>query len=471
MALHRRQTSFPNFSWRIEDIGSLTDELGRRQIAEEIANRLRGPERPGVIGVYGSWGSGKTYLLSQVIRLLLEQNCREKNQVLVCVFQAWKYEMEGNLAAGLIKALSHIAESAEEFWRVSGCCHPQLPEPERHNYKEIARELIQLILDIGPDVLSLLYPPAGPLAKAIQPIAKKLAEKSGAENSHDILESVTDKIYLKVNKLVESILNAAEKADSTRQYRLAIFIDDLDRCSPEDMVRMFEWMKVHLRAENCTYVLALDHMAAARAIVGRYREYLGEEEDIAYGLRYLEKLVDIEYELGPSQGTEFMAVKQIFRHPTWHRLSEAARADYGSDFPGLREMDRLLALPCLCTPRTMLKIVYKFQNLFSLTLEDNASAARLRSMLPASYPFWLLFLIAMYYQLEPERLTEFIQGRGPVHLCLQHQENPENYVGPLKEFCQFAAQIAGGARSLPLPSPEMMEYLARMVRENILPPI
>ncbi|MBC7226749.1 MAG: hypothetical protein H5T61_05895 [Thermoflexales bacterium] len=470
---HRRQSTFPRFSWQIEEIGSLTDELGRQPIAQDIARRIRGPERPSVIGVYGSWGSGKTYLLSQVIRSLLEQNCQEKTQVLICVFEAWKYEMEGDLAAGLIKSLGRIEENVDKFCRVRGCCHPKLKLPsEGPSYKDIARDLVHLILEVGPEIASLFTPVARPVGDAVK-AARQWVETQVAE-PRDTLASVTDKIHQKMDDLVESILNAAEAMDSTKQYRLAIFIDDLDRCSPENMVRMFEWMKVHLQTEKCTYVLALDHIAAARAIVGRYREYLGEERDLAYGFRYLEKLVDIEYELGLTTAAETMAVRQVFRGFPWRRLSDAARDWYGDDFPGWMEIDRLLSIPSLGTPRTMLKIVYKFQNLLQL-LQD-PSAEELRSRLPASFPFWLLFLIAMYYRLDPEELIAFVQGRSPLHACFQGQnatdEDIERSPSPLKEFCQFARHLAKTTGySLQMPSPEVMGHLLRLVRENVLVPI
>lgn len=471
--MHKRHSNFPRFSWRIEDIGDLADELGRQQIAQDIARRIRGPERPGVIGIYGSWGSGKTYLMSQVIRSLLEGNCREKEevQVLVCVFEAWKYEMEGELAAGLVKSLGRIEESASKFRGIKECFHPQLKLPqEGPNYKDIAGELVRLILEVGPEIVSLFIPPAKPLA-GVGKVAKKVIE-TRVSNPHDTLVSVTDEIHQKMDKLVEAILNAAEAMDPGKQYRLAVFIDDLDRCSPENMVRMFEWMKVHLQTEKCTYVLALDHTAAARAIVGRYREYLGEERDIAYGFRYLEKLVDVEYELGTTPAAELMAVRQVFENPRLKRLSDVAREWYGGDFPGWMEMDRLLALPHLCTPRTMLKIAYKFRNL--LQILQAPSAEELRSRMPASYLFWLLFLIAMYYQLNPDELTAFIHWRGPISACLQGQggeEEFEKYPSPLKEFCQFASHLARTAgTSLQLPSPDLLEEMLKLVRTNVLFP-
>lgn len=42
------------------------DTLERRYLAERIFNRLINESCPGVIGIYGSWGTGKTSLLNLI---------------------------------------------------------------------------------------------------------------------------------------------------------------------------------------------------------------------------------------------------------------------------------------------------------------------------------------------------------------------------------------------------------------------
>ncbi len=136
--------------------------------------------------------------------------------------------------------------------------------------------------------------PGGGVAAAAGKAIRSATSKFQQTKDQRAQPLLIDEVKGKMAELVEAILDSAHEADPTKQkqYRLVIFIDDLDRCSTERMVRMFEWLKVHMLVERCTYVLALDHIAAARAIVGRYREYLGEDQDLAYGLRYLEKLIE-----------------------------------------------------------------------------------------------------------------------------------------------------------------------------------
>ncbi|MEM4204764.1 MAG: hypothetical protein QXS54_11900, partial [Candidatus Methanomethylicaceae archaeon] len=219
--------------------------------------------------------------------------------------------------------------------------------------------------------------------------------------------------------------------------------------------------------EGCIYVLALDNIAAARAIVGRYKEYLGEERDLAYGFRYLEKLVESEYELGIAPNVELMALRQVFGpSTTYKRVSEMARELCGGDFPGVRSIDELLELRSLLVPRTMLKIVYKFRR----TMEVLQSVDFLRNQLPSSYPFWTLLLIAMYYRLDPDHLDEFIRGRGIIHDLIKSPGSiPSDRWGswPLREFCQYAGRFgASTGTSMQLPQTEHLFRLASVIREN-----
>jgi len=451
------QSRYPIFDHRVEQIDDLRDDLGRQVIVRTIVDEIRGNNRPRVIGIYGSWGAGKSYLLSQVIKGLLDRNQANKQQVIVCIFNPWLYELEGGLASGLIKSLYNLEKQFPGK-------NPLLSDTEM--YKTIAESLLELIVEIGPSFV----PGAQPVAKALSKVAQAAIKQKKAQGNSDNSaqpKPVIDEFKGRMQGLVNAILDAAYRQDSTKEYRLVIFIDDLDRCSPENMVQMFEWLKVHLLVEGCTYVIALDHIAAARAIVGRYKEYLGEERDLAYGFRYLEKLIESEYELGIAPNVELMALRQIFGINTpYRKVSDLARELCGNDFPGVRSIDELLRLRSLLAPRTMLKIVYRFKR----AMEVISTIEVLRNQLPASYPFWTLLLIAMYYRLDPDHLDEFVRGRGIIHDLIKSPGSiPSDKWGnwPLREFCQFADRFgASTGTSMQLLSPEHLFRLASVIREN-----
>ncbi len=79
----------------------LPDELSRGSLActlVDYAYELEG----GVIGLYGSWGSGKSFTLNLAINELRNRSSQDKEKAMPVVFEPWKYELEGNLAVGLV---------------------------------------------------------------------------------------------------------------------------------------------------------------------------------------------------------------------------------------------------------------------------------------------------------------------------------------------------------------------------------
>jgi hypothetical protein len=286
----------------------------------------------------------------------------------------------------------------------------------------------------------------------------------------DPLVSTVDKINKKIETLVNEILETARATDGyrNRQFRLAVFIDDLDRCSPMNMVRMFEWLKVHLNAENCVYILGLDHVAAARAIVGHYREYLSKDEDLAYGLRYLEKLIDSEYELAAATAVESMALKHAYNVKVSASLGEYSHSSLGGYFTGEKEMEALLKMHCLHPPRTMLKIFVKHQRVMVRLSQPNTK--QLRDQLSDAFPFWSLFMIAMYYRLDPTYLADFTNGRGDIYDALKGAATKDfRNLQPIQsEFYQFAVNLRTTSKGLALPDTAALQELAAVIFANTL---
>jgi hypothetical protein len=463
MLTYRVTSSRPQTDHKIEDLDNLNDELKRIHIAESIAAELRGSHRPGVLGVYGWWGSGKSYLLSQVINLLLnEQPSMKDPQVVVCVFSPWRYEIQGDLASGLINSLLHVEK---QFIGRN-------PQFENQLYKTVGKELLDMTLEIGPSLVPGGQALAQFVSKAVRSTIAGI-NKAQEQSTSLWAEPQIDQFRNKMQELVNQILCAVVSKSEHKDYRLVVFIDDLDRCSPENMVRMFEWLKTHLIVNNCTYVLALDHIASARAITGQYKDYLGEDvsnsdRDTAYGFRYLEKLVDSEYELETSPNVESMAVRQACRDMKQQRISEVARNMIGADFLGMESMDSLLRLRCLRTPRTMLKIAYKFK----IALEVVINNEGLKSAMPEAFPFWALFMTAMYYQLEPDELSRFKRGQGILHELMNNRDPQKTTLsqwgtGPKKEFCEFSWLFGSTAgENLKPPRSDDLSRLATIILEN-----
>ena len=90
-------------------------------------------------------------------------------------------------------------------------------------------------------------------------------------------------------------------------HRLVIFVDDLDRCSEQQTVRLLEAIKLYLQTRYCVFVFGMDGAAARRA-VSNVLAHKGLEE----AQEYLEKLFQTTLHV-PVPGNYTVFVQDLLR--------------------------------------------------------------------------------------------------------------------------------------------------------------
>ncbi len=107
----------------------------------------------------------------------------------------------------------------------------------------------------------------------------------------------------------------ALKNDPLHTERLVIFIDDLDRCLPEQCVEVFESIKLFLNSKRCVFVIGLNKEQIRKAFEVKF----GEKGPS--GLHYMEKFVQLQFDLprkNPLEVQSFLkeyASEQLKRRP------------------------------------------------------------------------------------------------------------------------------------------------------------
>jgi len=88
------------------------------------------------------------------------------------------------------------------------------------------------------------------------------------------------------------------------QGRIVVFIDDLDRCTPDKVPEVLEAIKLFASTEGCVYILAFDQ----NVVAGRVAKKYGFEQE--EGINYLEKIVQVPFHLPPLAQTD---IEQFIR--------------------------------------------------------------------------------------------------------------------------------------------------------------
>jgi hypothetical protein len=129
------------------------------------------------------------------------------------------------------------------------------------------------------------------------------------------MDKVVDEIWEKVsvdprarNEMRELMQEAmADWMKESRGVRagrmLVVFVDDLDRCSPENVFQVFEAMKLYLDAPGFVFVVGYDHNVISDAILHekKYGEAVKSQD-------YIEKIVQIVHRIGPPSDDEAQAL-------------------------------------------------------------------------------------------------------------------------------------------------------------------
>ena len=241
------------------------------------------------IGIYGDWGSGKTTLMQSIYDQLEKENEDKQNPIIIVWFNAWRYEREEHFT--IIPLLKTIESriSAKQY------------EPLKKSFKEavifglnVSKDIVSTIVGnyLGKEAGNILKKGITELTGKVIPKLEKLNE----------LEKTT--IYFEGQTKIENEIKNIRKRNS--HFRIVVFVDDLDRCSPKKVIEVFESIKIFLGLDGFIYILGISQNKISEAIRKKYKFEKEEEGD-----HYIKKIIQIPISLSE---WNFDDVKKLLIH-------------------------------------------------------------------------------------------------------------------------------------------------------------
>jgi len=242
-----------------EDLTSENDYLNTipkgdmiKAFLESLLNRPVVKDKPDIqmIALYGEWGSGKTSLMKYIQSQLGDGSFK------TVFFESWLLEKDNDLALSLLESV--LSE---------------------HKGAEIRESMISAFLAVSKGVLSGL--------SINTPIFKfdfdKLQKEIGAYlKDHSFKE--------RINSFKDEYRHLEDEILSGNQ-RLIVFVDDLDRCEPENVLNLLSAIKLFFTFGNRTiFICGLDKAAVDEAVKVKYK-------DIVKSGEYMEKIFDISFNM------------------------------------------------------------------------------------------------------------------------------------------------------------------------------
>ena len=248
------------------------DALGRVSFARHLLALVVAVDAThgAVVGLEGSWGSGKTWVLEQLKPVAEEHESGAPTAVVVS-FNPWM--VSGT--SGLVEALL-LQIAAEVAVALPGKTNEGLA-------------LAQKIIDYAGtlSVLKHLSPMANLLAPGSGLILEGIAHATGAAKAAaDDLKPALDQLRKHPERLsLRAMREAIAGAIGTFGQRLVVVVDDLDRLPPAELAATIQAVKAVADFPNVVYVLSYDPEVVANGL----KQALGVPD----GAAYLEKIVQV----------------------------------------------------------------------------------------------------------------------------------------------------------------------------------
>ncbi|TND09124.1 MAG: KAP P-loop domain-containing protein [Bacteroidetes bacterium] len=285
--------------------------LGVLELAEELSGLLHemGMDKGQMVGLFGQWGRGKTYLAEKT----LERLEKEKHFIRVD-FHAWKFQDTQASWAYLYECFAK-----GYFRKKSRSALVNLVSVQFRRFRLNSRRngnwpwiffLISLaattaaffIFDFrnadGKSMLDSLQPFISVsllsfitaatayfnfIKNRSAEKASDLVKKYFSTKSFNDLLGVQAEIEKELRTLLECWIPAKENEKPAK--RILLFVDDIDRCSEDQIIRIIDALRVMLedsKISNRVVVLAaIDERMLKRAIITKYYDMLKKEKDMA----------------------------------------------------------------------------------------------------------------------------------------------------------------------------------------------
>jgi Cdc6-like AAA superfamily ATPase len=304
-----------------------TDALGFRHYVRAFVDLMESPHTrpPLTIGIYGSWGMGKSFLLDHVIARIREnQRARAEAakkapkpadgtprtpDVYVVGFNAWEYSATDVIWPGLVRKIMDTMErEVSSGWA-------------RLQRSKLRRNFVRRLKDEAPRIVASAVVLTSVLAAAfwsssfnlqaaaltfsavgLAGLAKVVVSTLNAPLSQWVTALFQDSDYGKqIGHMAEIRLDLELLETLLREEngRMVVAIDDLDRCEPEKTVEMLQAINLLLNFESFIVVMGIDARIVTRAIEKHYKELLGPAG--ASGYEYLDKIVQIPFRIPESE--------------------------------------------------------------------------------------------------------------------------------------------------------------------------
>ena len=267
-----------NRMWK--DSESDLDFLNFNNLADQVIEISKDDNlSPATIGIYGDWGSGKSTLMKMV-----KKSLDADDNTLTVEFNGWLFEGYEDAKTALCGTILDEMHKHEKFFAKA-----------KNKIKALlgkvdGGKLLSKGVKYGLDLL--LTGGLGSVTElTLTGLISAVKQKAG-DVSEDEIKIMVDALKTEDNKRTEikNFRNSFKEVfEDCKGERLVVFIDELDRCTPDTVLDIFEAIRLFLYVPGITFIIGADERLVSYAVKTKYKDIPGNDIDISK--EYLEKLI------------------------------------------------------------------------------------------------------------------------------------------------------------------------------------
>lgn len=328
--------------------------MGVKDLAAELSDIISrlSYEQGRMIGIFGEWGRGKTFLINETWKIL-----KNNPNIHRIDFQAWKYQETPATWAYLYE------QFADDYYKSAKCGLQRFWRRIRLNLMRLGwKELLWFVLSLAITLVIRFFIPFDAkfdlFLKIISTFsitfiinliiiyfsyrysARELFKKYYTRPSFTHLLG----IQAEIQKELKQLLAVWTKQEPDAKFML--FVDDIDRCPEDRIIQIIDSLRVMVDDEELSkkliIVAAIDQRILKKAITYKYATTRKQEKDHIDTSEYIDKLFMISIKLGdltPGESDEYFTTlsKADLRAASAGQTRQESETGTGQTQPGNTE--------------------------------------------------------------------------------------------------------------------------------------
>lgn len=254
------------------------DKIGREEVVDKICGLVDSLEKDKnfCLALNGAWGSGKTFVLD-----MIEEKLSERQEYIVIKYDAW----ENNFYPDpLIAILSCVIDGIDEKLYLLDRKKERAMKAAKSGVNTLAKvsakiEKLQTVIEGIKNIIKIFH---NPIDTAV--LGDFKSYKTLLKETKDILNEITQ-----VGEYRE------------KQTKLIILVDEIDRCLPDEQLKILERLHHLFDIKNCVVIVTMNQASVVKTVHTIYGidgyEYLRKFFDFTLKLdvrasEYLKNLLD-----------------------------------------------------------------------------------------------------------------------------------------------------------------------------------